>query len=182
MAGRKQSIHKIIRAGDLRHPEKYQAAILEKDHKLPDRPPYNGMIIPAGEKAPIYCRSRWEIIFVDFCDSNQDVLEWASEPTEIPYYNPVTHQQSVYVPDFLVAARGTTGKITKMLIEIKPKHEALLEEVRNKKDAAAFMANQAKWKAAAWWCQRRGLRFKIMTEDELFGPTKPKPKRRSRAR
>lgn len=180
--GRKSSYHKIIRAGDLRHPEKYQAAILAKDHKLPDRPPYNGMVIPAGEKTPIYCRSRWEMVFVEFCDTNQDILEWASEPWEIPYRNPTTGEQTVYVPDFLVAVRGATGKITKMLIEIKPQHEALIEQVRNKKDAAAYMANQAKWKAAAWFCQRRGIKFKIMTEAELFGSQPTAPKKRARTR
>lgn len=168
----------IVLASSLKHPEKYKAPILREDKVFT----INGQKykVLAGEKFPVICRSRWEMMFVEFCDSNQDVLEWASEPWEIPYKNPIKKSQSVYVPDFLVAVRQQSGRIVKMLIEIKPAKEALKERARSAIDTAKVIENQAKWKAAEWWCQRRGLVFRIMTEHDLFGAPQPKTKKKAR--
>lgn len=182
MAKRSSGKH-IVLASAMRHPEKYRAPILEKDQVFK----INGQKfeVKAGEKYPVVCRSRWEMMFVEFCDTNQDVLEWASEPVAIPYNNPLkgkSGRQTVYVPDFLVAVRQQNGRIAKMLIEIKPAKEALLQRARSAIDTGKVMENQAKWKAAEWWCQRRGIMFRVMTEHDLFGTPQPKTKARSRSR
>lgn len=170
----------IILASNLKHPEKFKAPIVEKNQTFT----INGQKfeVSAGDKYPVICRSRWEMMFVQYCDSNQDVLEWASEPYPIPYTNPVKKRQSVYVPDFLVAVRQQNGRIVKMLIEIKPAKEALNERARSAIDTAKVIENQAKWKAAEWWCQRRGIMFRIMTEHDLFGAPQPKAKVPRKAR
>lgn len=123
-------------------------------------------------KHPIILRSSWEVTFAKACDTNPMVLEWASEPMEIPYKDPITGSQKVYIPDFLLSIRKPDGSIYKLLVEIKPEKEALIESVRSAVDAASYMRNQAKWIAASWWCQRRGVSFRILTETSLFGKLK----------
>jgi len=135
---------------------------------------------------PIYMRSRWEIGFAINLDLSPSVLQWASEPVQIPYRDPVTGDQKVYVPDFLVQAVKTKVKggrkaqvIETMLVEIKPKHEAFISEARNQKDAALVARNTAKWAAARGWCRRRGVKFIILTETDLFIQKKPKAKKKA---
>ena len=42
-----------------------------------------------GNGKPKY-RSGWEMTFMMFLDSNDNVINWASEPVRIPYRNPLT--------------------------------------------------------------------------------------------
>jgi hypothetical protein len=44
-----------------------------------------------------------------FCDTNDHVLQWASESIAIPYRHPITGKMTQYIPDFLITYRtGTT--------------------------------------------------------------------------
>ena len=140
---------------------------------------YNTLKHPEKLKGPkrVMIRSSWERKFAEICDLNPMILEWASEPFEIPYRDPVTGSQKIYIPDFLVAARKASGQIVRMLIEVKPKHEAVMEEIKNARDAEQYLRNLGKWKAAMWFCQRRGLSFKFITEDEMFGSAIKAPKK-----
>ena len=54
-----------------------------------------------GKNKPRY-RSGWEFTFMQFCDKNDSVLQWASEAIAIPYRNPLTGKMSNYVPDFFI--------------------------------------------------------------------------------
>ena len=54
-----------------------------------------------GKKSPTY-RSSWELTFMMFCDNNPAILQWASEAIQIPYRNPFTNKNTIYVPDFLI--------------------------------------------------------------------------------
>ena len=58
-----------------------------------------------GKGTPRY-RSGWEHAFMRFLDNNDHVVNWASESLSIPYRNPVTGKQSMYVPDFLITYRN----------------------------------------------------------------------------
>jgi hypothetical protein len=55
-----------------------------------------------GNKTPTY-RSGWEFTFMKFCDEHPAIEQWASEAVRIPYRNPLTGKQTVYVPDFFIS-------------------------------------------------------------------------------
>ena len=98
-----------------------------------------------GNKAPRY-RSGWEHAFMRFCDNNPAIISWASEAIQIPYRNPLTGKGTVYVPDFVV----------------------VYQDKRGNKHAELIALNHAKWEAAAKWAKHKGLRFRVVTEDDIF--------------
>ena len=121
-----------------------------------------------GTKQPTY-RSSWELTFMNFCDTNKSILKWASEAIQIPYKDPLTGRQTVYVPDFFIQYLDKNNRILTELIEIKPASQSILERVgKNKYNQAQFVKNQAKWKAANYWCQQQGLRFRVLNENDIF--------------
>jgi len=121
-----------------------------------------------GLKTPTY-RSSWEWSFMRFCDTNPSVQKWASEAVKIPYRDPLTGRQTVYVPDFFIQYVDKTGKMIVELIEVKPASQTLLERVgKNKYNQAQFVKNQAKWQAATIWCKQQGIKFRILNENDLF--------------
>jgi hypothetical protein len=121
----------------------------------------------AGLKKPTY-RSSWEHAFMRFCDNHPSVIQWASESVKIPYRNPLTGKQTIYVPDFLIVYQNKTGKKRAELIEIKPSGQTRLTEKTSQRDRLAIAINHAKWEAASKWCQRQGLNFRIVTESDIF--------------
>jgi hypothetical protein len=121
-----------------------------------------------GTKLPIY-RSSWEWSFMRFCDTNPSVTKWASEAVNIPYRDPLTGRQTIYVPDFFIEYVDKNNKIHIELIEIKPASQSILERVgKNKYNQAQFVKNQAKWTAANLWCRQQGIKFRIVNENDMF--------------
>jgi hypothetical protein len=120
-----------------------------------------------GQGTPRY-RSGWEHSFMRFCDTNDNILQWASESIQIPYRNPVTGKQSIYVPDFLITYRTRTNTMRAELIEIKPAGQSAITENMKSRDRAVVAINYAKWSAAEKWCKRQGLTFRVLTEHDLF--------------
>lgn len=113
-------------------------------------------------------RSGWELSFMRFCDTNDHILQWASEAVQIPYRNPLTGKQTVYVPDFLITYRTKGNTMRAELIEIKPKKQSVLESKMSSREQAVVSVNYAKWAAAQKWCQRQGIAFRVITEDQMF--------------
>jgi hypothetical protein len=120
-----------------------------------------------GRGEPRY-RSSWENVFMNFCDNNENVLQWASEPVRIPYRHPLTGKMTTYVPDFIVTYRGPNNTTRAELIEIKPKSQSIIEDRQSQRDRAVVAINYAKWAAAQKWCKQNGLTFRIITESDLF--------------
>lgn len=120
-----------------------------------------------GRGTPRY-RSGWEHAFMRFLDSNEHVVNWASESISIPYRNPVTGKQSMYVPDFLITYRNRTNQLIAELVEIKPKKQSVIESKMSARDGAIVAVNYAKWDAATKWARRNGLTFRVITEDDMF--------------
>ena len=87
------------------HPEKYQ-----------------------GNPNNIICRSSWERVFCKWCDTNPNILKWASEEFSIPYISPVDGRLHRYYPDFYIKVKDRSGKYQKYIIEVKPKN---IEESTN---------------------------------------------------
>ena len=125
-----------------------------------------------GRGQPRY-RSGWEMAFMRFCDTNENVLQWASESINIPYRHPLTGKQTIYVPDFLVVYRTKNNTVKAEVVEIKPSGQSMITEKQNGRDRAVVAVNYAKWDAATKWCQRQGLTFRVITEKDMFHNGRP---------
>jgi hypothetical protein len=120
-----------------------------------------------GKGTPTY-RSGWEFAFMQFCDNNPAMLQWASESINIPYRNPFTNRQTIYVPDFLIIYVDSKNQKHAELVEVKPSTETTMESARSMRDKAYVALNHAKWAAATAWCRQNGMRFRVVTENEIF--------------
>ena len=120
-----------------------------------------------GKRLPSY-RSSWEFTFMSFCDNNPAVLNWVSEGVKIPYYNPVSGKQTIYVPDFLVVYVDANQRQHTELVEIKPSKEATMESARSYRDKLSVAINMAKWAAADSWARANNMRFRVVTEFDIF--------------
>jgi hypothetical protein len=103
-----------------------------------------------------------------FCDTNEHVLQWASESINVPYRHPLTGKQTIYVPDFLVVYRDKNNSVKAEVIEIKPAGQSMITEKQKPQERAVVAVNHAKWSAANIWCQRQGLTFRVITENDMF--------------
>jgi hypothetical protein len=121
----------------------------------------------AGNGTPRY-RSGWELSFMKFCDTNDHVLQWASESIAIPYRHPITGKVTQYIPDFLITYRTRDNTMRAELIEIKPKSQSVIESKMNSRDRAVVAINYAKWDAATKWARKNGLSFRVITENDMF--------------
>ena len=121
-----------------------------------------------GRKAPLY-RSSWEFAFMKFCDENPNVAKWASESIQIPYRSPLTGKHTIYVPDFFIVYADKKGKQHAEVIEVKPKNQSFRESVgKSRYNQEQYLLNMAKWEAATAWCKQKGLRFRVVTEEDIF--------------
>jgi len=132
-------------------------------------------------KLPVLYRSSWELAFCRFCDINQNVIKWSSEGLEIPYQisNKLgqieTHR---YYPDFYVEMiSNDPEKHDRILIEIKPRHETeppqppkkeTLKMLENYEySLMTYKKNLHKWSFTKQWCEKRHIKFIIITEFDL---------------
>jgi hypothetical protein len=126
-----------------------------------------------GDPNNIICRSSWERRFCNWCDLNENILEWGSEEFWIPYKSPVDNRVHRYFPDFIVKVKESTGQIKTYVIEVKPKKQTIQPKEPKRKtkswlyEMKTYAVNQAKWKAAKEFCDDRFIEFKIITENEL---------------
>jgi len=137
--------------------------------------PKNPQKLLSGKR--IIFRSSWERKFMEMCDSHPNIIQWASEhpDTKIPYFNPVQNKHTIYVPDFFVVYKDAKGKKRVELVEVKPAAETYLKEAKSKRHKISLAINAAKWKAAQEWCARKGIKFRVITEHDIF--RNPKKKR-----
>ena len=120
-----------------------------------------------GKRSPTY-RSSWEFAFMNFCDNNPAVLNWTSESVKIPYYNPVSGKQTIYVPDFLIVYVDANQKQHTEVVEVKPSTETTMESARSYRDKLSVAINMAKWAAADAWARANNMRFRVITEYDIF--------------
>ena len=141
---------------------------------------YSGKFRPSnylkykGDPSNIVYRSLWELKFMNYCDKNDNILEWGSEELWIPYVSPKDNRVHRYFPDFYIKYRNRQGNIQKSLIEIKPLKQTKKPNMSPKRKTKTWMnevvtygVNQAKWRAAEEFCEDRLWDFKILTEKEL---------------
>ena len=124
-----------------------------------------------GKGEPTY-RSSWEFAFMQFCDNNPAVVQWASEAIHVNYRNPFTGKNTIYVPDFLIIYIDKNGKRHGEVIEVKPSKETTMEAAKTQRDKAAVALNMLKSEAARKFCAAQGLRFRIVNEQDIFHGSK----------
>jgi len=126
-----------------------------------------------GNPTKVVYRSSWELKFMNYCDTNTNILEWGSEEMYVWYKSPVDNKPHRYFPDFYIKARESNGQIKKYIIEVKPQRQTKPPAKPKRqtrgylREAYEYAKNQAKWKAANEWCLDRGFEFKVITEKEL---------------
>ena len=127
----------------------------------------------AGNSGNIICRSSWENEFCHYCDTSNNILEWASEEFYIKYISPVDNRLHRYYPDFLIKVKESNGSIKTYVIEVKPKKQTRPPKKRKKVtlsylyECKTYAVNTSKWAAAKEFCNDRKWEFKIITEQEL---------------
>ena len=126
-----------------------------------------------GNPSRIVYRSLWERKYMIYCDSTPSILEWGSEEIIIPYRSPLDGKSHRYYPDFYIKVREKSGKISRYIVEIKPKKQTKPPYGQDKRTKAyrnavlTFAKNRAKWDAAEEYCDDRQMKFLILTEDHL---------------
>lgn len=144
-----------------------------------------------GDANNIIFRSSWEREIMIKLDRSPSVIQWSSEETVIPYISPIDNKPHRYFVDFWVKKKNASdGKIVELLIEVKPKSQTKPPlPNKSKKPSKSYLievqtwgVNSAKWKAAMEYCNKRGMQFVIMTEDEIGVryPTRPIPKKKNK--
>jgi len=132
-----------------------------------------------GDPHKIIFRSSWEKRFAMYCDTNERILAWSSEPMEIPYLNPVDREVKPYNVDFYVRVDQGEGKHKEYIIEVKPSRQlqqpqAPMGRITEKKMESytnamkTYLVNLAKFKAAKDFATGRGWDFVVVTESFIF--------------
>jgi len=140
---------------------------------------YTGKFTPknpqkyVGDYTKITYRSSWEARVMTWLDKEPNVISWASEELAIPYISPVDGKRHRYFPDFIVKVKNKDGKVSTMMIEVKPQKQSVEPTKRSRvtkqyiTEVMTYGINQAKWKAAQEYCLDKGWQFKVLTEKEL---------------
>ena len=143
-----------------------------------DKKPYQSRYTPSnpakykGDVKNIICRSSWERKFANKCDRDKSIVEWGSEEIIIPYRS-IDNRPHRYYPDFYLKVRQANGTFKKFVIEIKPKIQTkkpkkpqrITKTYRNA--LLTYERNKRKWSTAYAWCDKRDMKFIILTEDTL---------------
>jgi hypothetical protein len=118
--------------------------------------------------------SSWELSYMIYLDDNKDIIEWSSESTPINYISPLDLKRHTYLPDFKTVTINKNGERITTIIEIKPLKQCS-PPVKKKKITKKYITevrtwgiNEAKFKAAEAYCKKKGWKFKIITEVDLF--------------
>jgi hypothetical protein len=97
-------------------------------------------------------RSSWEQKYMEYLDSNLEVLSWSYEKLSIEYIsNKKTKKVRKYYPDFQIEYKD--GR--KVIVEIKPSRKLQQATVVKK------------IRAAKEWCTAHDVVYKVLTEIEL---------------
>ena len=109
------------------------------------------------------------------CDEHPNVYKWASESIKIPYRHPFSGKYTVYVPDFFVVYSDKEGRKHAELIEVKPIAQSSLEAAgKSMGKRKQVVLNQAKWEAANAYAKQNRIRFRVVSEEQLFHTGKRK--------
>lgn len=128
-----------------------------------------------GNPTTIFWRSSWELQVMKWLDLHSGVVQWSSEETIIPYKSPIDNKYHRYFPDFFVTIKNKNGLLENYIVEVKPK--AQTKPPKQKKtlrptkayvnQLQTYLVNTAKFEAATQYCNKKGYKFMILTEDNI---------------
>lgn len=121
-----------------------------------------------GDPTKIRFLSSWELRFFQACDMNPNILKWGSEEFKVPYWHPIKLRTATYLPDIWMQYRNAKGEIITEVIEIKPMKQSVISPKMTTYDKVQLVINHAKWTACKAVCDAGGIRFRVVTEKELF--------------
>ena len=132
-----------------------------------------------GDIHNIIYRSSWEQRFCAYCDRNEMIVKWSSEPLFIDYWNPLDKKMHKYYVDFYIKILKEDGTYHEWIIEVKPESQTqkpiyegknmILKKLESYNyNMKIWITNQAKFKAAKEWAIQRGFRFGVVDEKFLF--------------
>ena len=149
-------------------------------------------VLKLNKEGGIYFRSRLEYRMMIFLDHSSRIKKWGAECISIPYQ--LTHYESngdinlkkhTYYPDFYYELETDNGDVQKTVVEVKPQSEyddvILLEQKKFQIPKEATMKklrnleyrlkmaqkNQKKWENMISYCNSKGWKFIVITEDTL---------------
>lgn len=130
-----------------------------------------------GDPLSIIYRSSYEYKFARYCDLNENILKWSSEPIIVPYYSQLDSKMHKYFVDYWIKVQ-TGDKVQEYLIEVKPsaqllkpimKGNATLKKIKYYNESLkTFIVNKAKFEAAQKFAEQRQWKFMVLTENFLF--------------
>lgn len=124
-----------------------------------------------GDIEKIRYMSSYELETHKFFDGNERVLRWSSEELAIPYLKPTDNRVHMYYPDYWVEYVNKDGIIMQEVIEVKPASQTKVPRKNHKHvlyEQLTYAVNVAKWQACQHWCEQRGIKFRIITENSIF--------------
>lgn len=119
-------------------------------------------LFPNISHEPIIYRSSYERKFIAWLESSSKVKYWGSEIIKIPYTY-IDGTQHNYYPDYVVEMVDGT----KYIIEIKPKNQTTKPINENSWAWKEYSKNICKWTETQRFCDLRGIKFKILTEETI---------------
>lgn len=125
-----------------------------------------------GDPTQIRFLSSYELQMDKFLDGNPNILQWSSENLYIPYRHPIKKRVVRYYPDYWVKFKNKQGKIVQEVWEVKPESQTRPSRSKNQRqrlfEQAIYAINTAKWRAATTFCNKYGMKFRIITEKGIF--------------
>lgn len=127
-----------------------------------------------GNTDNIRYMSSWEYELCRVLDHNPSILQWSSETIAIPYIKPTTGKPAKYYPDYFLRYKNKRGEIISEIVEVKPSSQIKPPQTtgKNKKqqlrEQITYAINQAKWEAAQQFCQKQGISFRVISEQQMF--------------
>jgi hypothetical protein len=131
-----------------------------------------------GDHGRIISRSSWERKFCIYCDKNDHVLKWASEPFSIKYIDPIENRTREYFIDFWVKIQNADNTTSEYLVEVKqegklkkpekPTGKSTAKLTTYNRDLREYIINMAKKQYAEIYAKNRGAEYMYVTEKFLF--------------
>lgn len=122
---------------------------------------------------PIIYRSSYELKFATYCDQNENIIMWSSEPFKIKYFNLYDKRYHFYYPDFYIKIRQGI-EIKDYIIEVKPSSHLIKPKIPLKKTKKSiknynyklktYITNASKIKALKIYAKKRGCGVMLLTE------------------